>query len=59
MAGRVRVIRSKLLVHPTEIENGVDLPDQMIGRYDVVQFKRIKKLTLSAFPPTHHEPFPR
>jgi hypothetical protein len=39
-------------VHPTEIENGVDLPDQMIGRNDAVQIKRIKELTLSAFPPS-------
>jgi hypothetical protein len=30
----------------------------MIGRHHLVQFKGIKELALSAFPPTHHEPLP-
>jgi hypothetical protein len=41
-------------MHPTQIENPVDLPDQMVGRHDLVEIKRIKELTLSAFPTPHH-----
>ena len=54
----MRVVRRKLLVHPTEIENAVDLAHQVIGRHDLVEIKRIKELTLSTFSPTHHEPLP-
>jgi hypothetical protein len=45
-------------VHPTEIENAVDLAHQMIGRYHRIEIKGIKELALSAFPPTHHPPLP-
>src|SRR5215470_8030890 len=55
---RVRVVGRKLLVHPTKIENAVDLAHQMIGWHHLVEIKRIKELALSAFPPTHHEPLP-
>jgi hypothetical protein len=55
----MRVIRRELLVHPTQVQNDVDLPNQMIGRHHPVQIKRIKKLTLSAFPSTHHDPLLR
>jgi hypothetical protein len=46
-------------VYPTQIENAVDLSNQMICRHYRVQIKRIKELTLPAFPPTHHQPLPR
>src|SRR6202521_5066524 len=55
---RVRVIRCQLLVHPTQIEQTVDLPHQMIGRNHLVEIKRIEKLSLSIFPPPHHAPLP-
>jgi hypothetical protein len=42
----------------SKVENAVDLPDQMIGWHYLVEIKGIKKLALSAFPPTHHEPLP-
>src|SRR5580692_1121438 len=57
-AARVRVVRRKLLMHPTKVQNIVDLAHQMIGRHHLVEFKRIKELALTAFPPTHHEPLP-
>jgi hypothetical protein len=44
---------------PTQVENAVDLPNQMIGGHHPVQIKRIKELTLSAFPSTHHDPLLR
>ena len=47
---RVRVIRRQLLVHPTQIEQTVDLPHQMIGRDHLVEIKRIEKPSLSFFP---------
>src|ERR1700747_2197625 len=55
---RVRVIRRQLLVHPTQIEQTVDLPHQMIGRNHFVELKRIEKLSLSFFPPPYHAPLP-
>src|SRR6516162_8858314 len=54
----MRVIGRELLVHPTPIENGIDLSNQMIWRHYLVQIKRIKELTLPDFPPPHHEPPP-
>src|SRR5262249_4213142 len=54
----MRVIRRELLVHPTQIENGIDLSNQMIWRHYLVQIKRIKELTLPDLPPPHHEPPP-
>src|SRR6516164_3579979 len=54
----MQVIGRELLVHPTQIENGIDLSNQMIWRHYLVQIKRIKELTLPDFPPPHHEPPP-
>jgi hypothetical protein len=45
-------------VHPTQIENAIDLSNQMIRRHHLIQIERIKELTLPDFPPTHHEPLP-
>ena len=42
----------------TEIKNAVDLAHQMVDWHHLVEFKGIKELALSAFPPTHHEPLP-
>jgi hypothetical protein len=46
-------------VHPTQIEQTVDLPHQMIGRNHLVEIKRIKELTLSFFPSPHHALLPQ
>ena len=54
----MRVVRRKLLVHPIEVENTVDLARKMVRWHNLVEFKGIKELALSAFPPTHHEPLP-
>jgi len=53
----MRVIRCELLVHPSKVENAVNLPDQMIAWHYLVEIEG-KKLALSAFPPTHHERLP-
>jgi hypothetical protein len=45
-------------VHPTQIEQTVDLPDQMIGSNHLVEIKRIEKLSLPFFPPPHHALLP-
>src|ERR1700730_7020348 len=58
-ATRVRVVTRKLSVHPIEIESVVNLAYQVIGWHHLVELKRIKELTLSAFPPTHHRSLPR
>src|SRR6516164_1299351 len=55
----MRVVGRKLFVHPSQVEKPVDLSNQMICRHHLVQIKRIKELTLPAFPPTHHAPLPR
>src|SRR6516225_9841976 len=55
----MRVVGCKLLVHPSQVENAVDLSNQMIWRYYLIQIKRIKELGLAYSPPTHHEPLPR
>src|ERR1700719_1572784 len=54
----VRVVGHKLLVHPTKVQNTVDLAHQMVGWHYLVESKAIKELALSAFPPTHHDPPP-
>src|SRR3954467_2389430 len=54
----VRVIRIEFLVHPTQIEHGVDLPDQMIGGHDLVELKGVEKLALSLLSAPHHGPLP-
>src|SRR5215471_263272 len=55
----IRVIRCKLLVHPTQIDHAVDLPDQMIRRHYLVEIKHVKELPLSTLSPPHHAPLPR
>ena len=55
----VRVVGRKLFVDPFQIENAVDLPDQMIRRYHLVEIKRIKELALAPLSPPHHRPLPR
>src|SRR5580704_5875213 len=47
----VRIVRRKLLVHPIKIEHASDLPDQMIGRYHLVEIERIKELALPPLSP--------
>src|ERR1700755_2270318 len=54
----VRVVSRKLLVHPIKIENAVDLSNQMIGRYRLVEIERVEELTLPALSPPHHRPLP-
>src|SRR3954452_615000 len=54
----VRVIRIEFLVHLTQIEHGVDLPDQMIGGHDLVELKGVEKLALSLLSAPHHGPLP-
>src|SRR5262249_39018221 len=49
----------KLLVHPTQIDHAVDLPDQMIRRHYLVEIKRVKELPLSTLSPPHHGSLPR
>ena len=46
-------------MHPVQIEQTVDLPHQMIGWNHLVEMKRIEKLSLLAFPTTHHAPLPQ
>jgi hypothetical protein len=46
-------------MHPVQIEQTVDLPHQMIGWDHLVEMKRIEKLSLLAFPTTHHAPLPQ
>src|SRR6201993_2452141 len=48
-----------LLVHPTQIDHALDLPDQMIRRHYLVEIKRVKELPLSTLLPPHHGPLPR
>ena len=47
----MRIVRRKLLVHPIKIEHASDLPDQMIGRYHLVEIERIKELALPPLSP--------
>src|SRR4249919_2337139 len=54
----MRVIARKFLVHPIQIEDAVDLPDQMIRRHYLVEIKPVEELTLSALSPPHHRPLP-
>ena len=56
---RMRVIGRKFLVHPIQIEDAVDLPDQMIRRHYLVEIKPVEELTLSALSTPHHRPLPR
>src|SRR5260370_17998558 len=43
----VRVVRCKLLVHPTQIENGADLAPHMVRRTHLIASKALKKPTLT------------
>ena len=52
-------VHHKLLVHPIKIEHAIDLPDQMIGRYHLVEIECIKELALPLLSPPHHRPLPR
>ena len=45
-------------MHPTQVEQTIDLADQMIPRHHLVEIKRLEELTLSVLPPTHHAPLP-
>jgi hypothetical protein len=49
-AASVRVVGRKLLVHPTEIENAVDLADQMIGWHHLCRDQRNKTTGLVRLP---------
>jgi len=55
----VRVVWRKLLVHPIQIENAVDLSDQMIRRHHLIEIERVKELTLPPLSPPHHRPLSR
>jgi hypothetical protein len=57
-SAHVRVIRSQLLVDPTQIQQTVDLPHQLIRWDHLIQIKRVKEVTLTILPPTHHAPLP-
>ncbi len=35
--GDVAIVRCKLLVHPAQVQQRVDLPDQVIGRHHFVE----------------------
>ena len=50
-APRVRVVSRKLPVHPIQIKNAIDLPDQMIAGHHLVEIKRIKNWPC---PPSRH-----
>ena len=54
----MRVVRRKLLVHPTQVENAINLADQMVRWHHLVEIKRIEELDLTIVPPTHHAPLP-
>src|SRR6185503_4362726 len=47
----VRVEWCEFLVHPTQVQQTIDLPHQMIRRHDLVEIKRIKELALTALLP--------
>ena len=51
---RVRIVRGKLFVNPTEIENAIDPAHQVIRRHHFVEIEGIKELALLLFPPPHH-----
>jgi hypothetical protein len=53
-AARVRVVRRKLPVHPTKIDDAINLTDQMVGWNYLIEIKGIEKLPLPNFPPPHH-----
>ena len=54
----VRVVRRKLLVHPTQIENVIDLAYHMVRRHHLIEIKGIKELTLAFSSTPHHASLP-
>jgi len=46
---RVRIVRGKLFVNPTEIENAIDPAHQVIRRHHFVEIEGIKELACSSF----------
>jgi hypothetical protein len=56
--GQSKACPCQLLMDPTQIEQTVDLPHQMMSWDHPVQVKRIEELSLPIFPPTHHPPLP-
>src|SRR5690349_17728488 len=54
----MRVEWCEFLVHPTQVQQTIDLPYQMIRRYDPVEIKRIKELALTALLPPQHASLP-
>jgi hypothetical protein len=54
----VGIVRRKLLMHPTQIQNFIDLPHQMVDWEHLVEIKRIEKLDLTILPSTHHALLP-
>src|SRR5215469_4862787 len=55
----VRIERRQLFVHPTQVEQAIDLPYQMIRRHHLVEIKRIKELPLAALLPSQHASLPQ
>src|ERR1700677_2921196 len=55
----VRVVRRKLLVHPIQVEDAVDLSNQMIRRHHLVEIERVEQLALPTLSLSHHRPLPR
>src|SRR5262249_41326834 len=62
----MRVVRCKLVVHPTQVQHRIDLPDHVISRNHLVEIKCVEKPALSiplaphhALPPSMAEPFER
>src|SRR5512139_3209646 len=45
-------------MHPAQIKETINLAYQMIRRHHLVEIKRIKELSFSALPPTHHARLP-
>jgi len=54
----VGVIGRQFLVHPAEVEHGIDLANQMIRRHHLVEVERVEELALPIFP-TPHQRRPR
>jgi hypothetical protein len=54
----MRVEWCEFLVHPTQVQQTIDLPYQMIRRYAPVEIKRIKELALTALLPPQHASLP-
>jgi hypothetical protein len=45
-------------MHPTQIENAINLAGQVVRWHHLVEIKRIEELDLAIFPPAHHAPLP-